>query len=568
MGYLSLYRKWRPQNFSDIVGQKNVIKTLKNAIKLDRIAHAYLFCGPRGTGKTSTAKILSKSLNCIEGPTINPCGECEVCQKIQNNSSIDVVEIDAASNRGIDEIRELREKVKFFPTEGNYKVYIIDEAHMLTKEAFNALLKTLEEPPEHVIFILATTEPHSLLSTILSRCQRFDFGRLSVENIIERLQFICEKEKVKLDNRAAVTIARNAEGGMRDAISILDQIISYSGGKIDLEDVVDVLGLVEEEILFKMVEIIVNNRVDEGLQLVEKIIKKGKNIQQFINDLINHLRNLLIKKECQDTKELIELTSEQIDKLEEQSSDLETEELFRLINILIKLESDLKQSSQPRILLEMGIIKLNKPKPNNNTKTNTSKEVLSDRLNNSEKNENENKKIKIDKDEEDEKGEDKKDKNKEAFNAEPKVGQEIEQQLSEIKEQWPDVLEYIKNNEPMTHAVLREGNLNAIKDNKIILEFEKTKSFHKDNVDRKKDSIEKVIRKVIGKELKIRTSFARKSNYEKKDNNEENNSLKKKTDRKKIKDKKESEYSEVKENPLVKEVLKVFDGEILKVKEN
>lgn len=184
MSYLSLYRKWRPQTFSDIVGQQNVIQTLENAIKFDRIAHAYLFCGPRGTGKTSTAKVFSKALNCNDGPTVTPCSECKSCQKIEDNSSIDVIEIDAASNRGIDEIRELREKVKFFPTEGNYKVYIIDEAHMLTKEAFNALLKTLEEPPEYVIFILATTEPHSLLPTILSRCQRFDFSRLSRNNFV------------------------------------------------------------------------------------------------------------------------------------------------------------------------------------------------------------------------------------------------------------------------------------------------------------------------------------------------------------------------------------------------
>jgi len=594
MGYLSLYRKWRPQSFVDIAGQKNVVETLKNAIRLDRIAHAYLFCGPRGTGKTSTAKILAKSLNCSEGPTIDPCGECEVCQKIQNNSSIDVIEIDAASNRGIDEIRELREKVKFFPTEGNYKVYIIDEAHMLTKEAFNALLKTLEEPPEYVIFILATTEPHALLPTILSRCQRFDFSRLSVNDIIDRLNFICEQEDVKLTSEAGVAIARSAEGGMRDAISILDQVISYSGNQVGLDDVAAVLGLVEEAVLFEMVNIIVKQKVDEGIKLVNKVINQGKDILQFVSSLINHFRNLLIQKECEITEGLIELPNEQIKKLEEQAADLTTEELLRLINILVELETELKRSNQPRILLEMGIIKLTKPE------IDTSLAGVLDRLTTLEekikgknylpaKDERQisNEEVKEvtekiqdieqinDQSVPDEKLVSKKEERAEDKNVQTDDGDssaEVNESglsFAEIKDKWSDILEYIRQKEIRTHAMLTEGRLSAINGNNLIIEFDNNRRFHKENVDRKREVIEGVIRKNLGKKLKVKTVFAENNNYKVKENSKQEEKKRKNE----VKDSKESNLDKVKderiiEDPLVKDVLEIFDGEVLKVKKD
>ncbi|MBM7623953.1 DNA polymerase III subunit gamma/tau [Sporohalobacter salinus] len=591
MSYLSLYRKWRPQTFEDIVGQQSVIQTLKNAIKFDRIAHAYLFCGPRGTGKTSTAKVFSKSLNCNGGPTISPCGECESCQKIEENSSIDVIEIDAASNRGIDEIRELREKVKFFPTEGNYKVYIIDEAHMLTKEAFNALLKTLEEPPEYVIFILATTEPHSLLSTILSRCQRFDFSRLSVQNLVQRLNFISQQEEIDLTTEAALAIARSAEGGMRDGISLLDQIISYSGKQIELDDVAAVLGLVDQKVLFEMMEVITNNQVERGLSLINDIVNKGKDLQQFVNSLIDYFRNLLIEKECQQIDDLIELPEEQIEKIKEQSNNLTTTELLRLVNILVELESDLKQSNYPQVLLEMGIIKLIKPE------VDTSQEGILDRLtrledqvltskpssnqvlidnkktekvikeNQKSKSINKNKKIRESKKEVTES----KEKTKKRDTSENNIS------LSKIQQRWTDVLKYLQKNEARTHAMLKEGKLSAVDGNRLIIAFNKKHGFHKDNVDRKAGVIEKIIKKVLGLELKVKTIFSGNNKYENSGNKqEEKNKFHQNKDKQsaevnysnKTSKKAKDSHLKAAEDPLVKEVLDVFDGEIIKVEED
>lgn len=588
MSYLSLYRKWRPQTFNDIVGQQNVIQTLKNAIKFDRIAHAYLFCGPRGTGKTSTAKVFSKSLNCSDGPTVTPCGECESCQKIKDNSSIDVIEIDAASNRGIDEIRELREKVKFFPTEGNYKVYIIDEAHMLTKEAFNALLKTLEEPPEYVIFILATTEPHSLLPTILSRCQRFDFSRLSVQNLVQRLNFISQQEEIDLAAEAALAIARSAEGGMRDGISLLDQIISYSGDRIGIDDVVTVLGLVDREVLFEMVEIITNNQVKQGLSLINNIVNQGKDLQQFVNSLIDHFRNLLIEKECQQINDLIELPTEQIKKIKEQSNKLTTTELLRLINVLIELESDLKQSNYPQVLLEMGIIELIKPE------VDTSQEGILDRLTrleeristfqpSSDQSSVDKKTEKIIKNKEKSKSINKKNEVKNNGSKVNKSKEEIKQEdeskddisFAQIQKRWTDILEYLRKNEARTYAMLKEGRLSAVEDNRLIIAFDKKHGFHKENIDRKTGVIEKIIKKVLGLELKVKTVFSGSNKYKQQEvenkiqgssneqkpkiNQNNENSSKNKTEENSLK---------AAENPLVKKVLDVFDGKIIKVEED
>ena len=293
MAYIALYRRWRPQEFDNLIGQDHISKTLANAIKSDKIAHAYLFSGPRGTGKTSMAKILAKALNCSEGPTPIPCNKCDSCLKINEGSSMDVFEIDAASNRGIDEIRDLRESVKFAPVDGKYKIYIIDEVHMLTTEAFNALLKTLEEPPSHVVFILATTESHKIPATIHSRCQRYDFRKITVNEIFTRLQHVSEKMNIEIDNEALITIANHADGGMRDALSILDQCSTFAE-KIKVDDVRNILGLIGREWIWSLVDSIAEKNTKESLHLVDDILSKGKDIKQILIELAQYFREIMI----------------------------------------------------------------------------------------------------------------------------------------------------------------------------------------------------------------------------------------------------------------------------------
>ncbi len=282
MSYLPFARKWRPQDFDEVIGQEHITTTLKNAIALKRVHHAYLFTGPRGIGKTSTARILSKALNCDKGPLAKPCNKCASCQEITNGSSMDVIEIDGASNRGIDEIRNLREAVKFAPSKGPYKIYIIDEVHMLTVEAFNALLKTLEEPPRHVKFIFATTEPHKLPATILSRCQRFDFRRIPIKDIVAKLQEIAREEKLDVEKDVFLYIAKASDGSMRDAESVLDQISSFFKGKIQLKGVIDTLGMIEQETLFQCADLIISRDTKSTIHLIDQILNSGKDTRQFL----------------------------------------------------------------------------------------------------------------------------------------------------------------------------------------------------------------------------------------------------------------------------------------------
>jgi DNA polymerase-3 subunit gamma/tau len=358
MGYTALYRKWRPQRFADLVGQQHVARTLQNAIKMERISHAYLFAGPRGTGKTSTAKIFAKALNCVNPENYEPCNQCEVCQRITGGVSVDVFEIDAASNRGIDEIRDLRENVKFSPIEGSYKVYIIDEVHMLTMEAFNALLKTLEEPPDHVIFILATTEPHKLPQTILSRCQRFDFKKISVTDMVERLQYVCREEGIALSFEAAVKIAANAAGGMRDALSILDQCISYAGEEVGIAEVDFLLGTVAEEVLYQTLEAVASGDGKSVFCIIDEVLRSGKDLGQFLGDLTLYYRNLLLFKEGGESTELIEVGEKTEENLKKLAPRYSREDIIWGIETLAECEGKLKWTTQPRIVVEAALIKL------------------------------------------------------------------------------------------------------------------------------------------------------------------------------------------------------------------
>lgn len=357
MAYLSLYRKWRPQTFEDMVGQRHVVRTLKNAIRTGRIAHAYLFAGPRGTGKTSTAKLLAKAVNCAQGPTEEPCDKCPSCVSIREGRSLDVIEIDAASNRGIDEIRDLREKVKYAPSEGRYKVYIIDEVHMLTTEAFNALLKTLEEPPSHVIFVLATTEPYRIPATILSRCQRFDFRLFTMEDLVDHLKRVSESVGVEVQDEAITIVARYAQGSMRDALSLLDQCLSFGGQTITAKDVVEILGVAGEESLTRFSELVLARDTQGLLRFVAQLSSSGMDLRQFLADSVEHFRNLLVVKET-GSLEFVDATQSYKQGLAGSAARFQTLDLIRIIDVLSAAEADVKRSSMPRLVMEVAVVKL------------------------------------------------------------------------------------------------------------------------------------------------------------------------------------------------------------------
>ena len=357
----ALYRSYRPQIFDDVVGQEYIIRTLKNQIENNNIGHAYLFTGTRGTGKTSTAKIFARAVNCNYGINQEPCNECDLCRGILSDNIIDVIEIDAASNNSVDDIRELRESVKYSPTKAKYKVYIIDEVHMLSQGAFNALLKTLEEPPSYIIFILATTEPHKIPATILSRCQRFDFKRVTVKDMSDRIKKICIEENIHVEDKALNLISRNSQGALRDALSILDQCISFGDNKIEYKDVVELLGTVNVDQLFDMAKCIINQDTKKSLQNLNEFVLCGKDIRNLINDLIDHFRNLMVCKVSNELDEIISLPDEILILLKEQSNSIDMNSLIRILNILSVAQDNIRSSSNPRVLAEVTIMKLAQP---------------------------------------------------------------------------------------------------------------------------------------------------------------------------------------------------------------
>lgn len=359
MSYTALYRKFRPIAFEDVKGQDHIITTLKNQIKANRIGHAYLFCGTRGTGKTTVAKIFAKAVNCEQPIDGSPCGECAMCRSIAAGTSMNVIEIDAASNNGVDNIREIREEVTYRPTEGRYKVYIIDEVHMLSIGAFNALLKTLEEPPEYVIFILATTEVHKIPITILSRCQHYDFKRISIETISRRMQDLMEKEQVNVEERAIRYIAKAADGSMRDALSLLDQCIAfYLGQTLTYDNVLEVLGAVDTDVFSQLLRSILSRDVAKVLDTVEELVMQGRELTQMAADFTWYLRNLLLVKTSDNIEDVLDVSTENMMQLKEEAQVIETDMLFRFIRVFSELSGQLKYATQKRVLLEVALIKL------------------------------------------------------------------------------------------------------------------------------------------------------------------------------------------------------------------
>jgi len=357
MSYQVLARKWRPQVFDDVVGQAHITRTLQNAIATNRLAHAFLFSGPRGVGKTTTARILAKALNCINGPTPTPCGTCDSCLETTAGTSVDVIEIDGASNRGIEHIRELREAVKYAPVVGKYKVYVIDEVHMLTNEAFNALLKTLEEPPPHVLFIFATTEPQKIPATIHSRCQRYGFKRVALHDIIERLRTIAAAEGITITDQGLAMVARAAEGSMRDSLSLLDQAVSYSGMEIRDEELQTTLGSVAQTSLIAFTAELLTRNAAALLKQVDALLEQGQDMRQFLAGVVEHLRNLLVVKTATDPGRIIELPAADIEAIKEQAGSAESEPLLMLFDSLSRTLEEMRWSPHQRYTIEIGLIK-------------------------------------------------------------------------------------------------------------------------------------------------------------------------------------------------------------------
>lgn len=508
--YQALYRQYRPMTFDEVLGQKHITTTIKNQILKENIGHAYLFSGTRGTGKTSTAKIFSRAVNCIDLQDGNPCNKCEICKGILDESIMDVIEMDAASNRRIDDIRDLRDKVIYPPSRASYKVYIIDEVHMLTQEAFNALLKTLEEPPRHLIFILATTEPEKLPQTILSRCQRFDFKRVSTKDMSERMRSIAEELDIEVEEKVINVIARNSDGAMRDALSLFDQCISFGGDMIKYEDAINILGLTNNDKIFDLVDGIIKKDLKLSLSQIDGIIQDGKDINQFIKDIIFYFRNLMITKTTKNPNELIDTDQETMDAYIEQADAVQIEFILRALDILTIADEKAKWSTQPRIILEMAIIQIVKLE-----------EALSleDRIKRLEKGisvesiKRDSKTIETDKKivrkEETIKREKPVETKRPVEKEEPiKKEEELgstDVDLALIQSKWDDILQLIKKDKMNIYALLIEGSPSELQNSMLTIAYKEPYGFHKEAVNspQNKAFVEETLSKYFNTELII-----------------------------------------------------------------
>jgi DNA polymerase-3 subunit gamma/tau len=514
MAYIALYRKWRPLVFEDVIEQQHVVQTLKHSVSTGRIAHAYLFCGTRGTGKTTMAHILSRAINCLKPQDGNPCNQCEICKGILSGNLLDVLEIDAASNNSVDNVREIREEVIYAPSRAKYKVYIVDEVHMLSSGAFNALLKTLEEPPEHVVFILATTEPHKLPATVLSRCQRFDFRRITIGGIIERLEKIARSSCVILQKEALRLIARMADGALRDAISLLDQCISLGRKEISYNDVLAIVGAVNDTFMSDMVRAVGNRNVEAALELVEKLVMDGKDISQFVSDLITYYRNLLICKVAQKPEEILDVSYEAIDEMKSLSSALSREEITCIIKELSLLGSGLKWSNHPRIMLEVSLIKLCENSYSfSNDEILERLSVLESKINNAVIAEKSPLAVAQDKDEAQPpadsnkivvKTEKKSEKPASSISEKPVPKHGHEFNLTEI---WNSVLNKFKNSGRMVfYSYLTDTKAVWLGEKLVGITFKQKNAFNKENVSKSENIqlIEKILGNMLGREIRVK----------------------------------------------------------------
>lgn len=507
MGYTALYREWRPQNFYDIVGQEHITTTVKNQILNDRIAHAYLFCGTRGTGKTTTAKVFAKALNCLDLQDGEPCNKCEMCQKINEGLAIDVTELDAASNNGVDKIRDIIDDVKYPPQEGRFKVYIMDEVHMLSTGAVNAFLKTLEEPPKNVIFILATTDPQKLPITILSRCQRFDFKRINNNEITARLRKIVNEQNALADDKSLNLIARVSDGAMRDALSILDQAISMGNGAVEYDVLVNMLGLVTNDHLFNLTNSVIQRNVEKCIGIIDEVVYAGKDLYLFIKDLISHYRNILMAKVTNNPEEVLDMSEENIALIKDQASKVRAEEVMRCIRILQEAEGNAKLSKQARLYLELSIIKMCK------IEYDTSNEVILSRINKLEeglkngslkvvsttsvegvasKKEGINREVKKEV--------------KKSINNNITGNENSKVTLEDIQRSWKDILERFKARRKMiVYASMVTGKPIECKNGILTIEYEDQYKFNKDRLEKPENRtvIQEVLAEIFREDMKI-----------------------------------------------------------------
>jgi len=503
--YQALYRKFRPKTFDELLGQEHITTILKNQVSKGNIGHAYLFSGTRGTGKTSAAKVFSRAVNCLDPIEGNPCNKCEICRGILDESIMDVIEMDAASNRKIEDIRELKEKVIYPPSKAKYKVYIIDEVHMLTNEAFNALLKTLEEPPKHLLFLLATTEPERLPHTILSRCQRFDFKRLKSKEIIDNMVKIADSMSLNIEKKVFDLIAKNSDGAMRDALSLLDQCISYNDKEITYDDAIKILGIADNSLLFKMCDSIIYNDMESSIKMVNHIIQEGKDISQFLKDTIHHYRNLMIVKTSDNPDSLIDW-GEIVD-YQEQSRNISLPLILRSLNILTEAEHSMKWSTQPKNIFEMAVIRL----------VNLTEELtLEERVRKLEEGittkpvSSTKQIVEVPKDiktnkEPLQKVEERKEELKTSIINEMSSNSSEDLNFENVKKSWPKVMQLIKSRKINIYALAMEGELEKIEHNRVTLSYKDGFEFHKDAVSspQNKSFLEGLLSEFYGQSIEL-----------------------------------------------------------------